>query len=96
MGRQASPRHRADLMGHRPPRNPLAARTGLGSEHTMAKVDAPEPQYQGPVGGAYTTEEHLKAQNEQLSASDGKPLNPDAENETPTGGKHDAPQDPPK
>lgn len=56
----------------------------------MPAKETPALEYQGPVGGAYTTEEHLKAQNEQLSASDGKPLNPDAENETPTGGKHDA------
>lgn len=40
----------------------------------MSDTDTNAPGYNGPQGGAYTTEEHLKAQQEQLSASTGKPL----------------------
>lgn len=37
----------------------------------MSSSDAPEPSYNAPAGGAYTTEEHLRGQAEQKS--DAKP-----------------------
>lgn len=40
----------------------------------MSDQDEAAPGYNGPNQGAYTTEEHLKAQQTQLSASTGKPL----------------------
>lgn len=33
-----------------------------------------DENYQPPAGGAYTAEEHLKAQQQQVSAQTGKPL----------------------
>lgn len=40
----------------------------------MTDQSDPNPDYAGTVGGAYSTEEHLKAQQVQKSASTGKPL----------------------
>lgn len=55
----------------------------------MSDHDSDAPGYNGPNQGAYSTEEHLKAQQEQLSASTGKPLHetapePEAAHAEPT------------
>lgn len=61
----------------------------------MGEHETLEPEYTGTVGGAYSTEEHLKAQQEQLSASTGKPLHDPAEVAHPDdAGDHDDPTAP--
>lgn len=40
----------------------------------MAEHETIEPEYRGTVAGQYSAEEHLRAQQEQHSASTGKPL----------------------
>lgn len=51
-----------------------------------------EPEYTGTVGGAYSTEEHLHAQQSQASASTGEPLIEAGDAEAPDpAGDHDDP-----
>lgn len=61
----------------------------------MAEHETIEPEYTGTVGGAYSTEEHLKAQQEQISAQTGKPLIDPADVAHPAdAGDHDDPAAP--
>lgn len=61
----------------------------------MAEHETIEPEYTGTIGGAYSTEEHLKAQQEQKSAVTGEPLIPAAAlADLPAEGDHDDPTAP--
>lgn len=63
----------------------------------MTDQTDPSPAYSGTVGGAYSTEEHLKAQQVQKSAQTGQPLHPElADTDTPAAPADEpAPNDPP-
>lgn len=61
----------------------------------MGEHETIQPEYQGTAGGAYSTEEHLRAQQEQKSASTGKPLIDPADVTNPDdAGDHDDPAAP--
>lgn len=59
----------------------------------MVKATDPEPQYKAPAGGAYSVEEHLRAQTEQTypegTSKAGQPLHEPTED----AGAHAAPGD---
>lgn len=61
----------------------------------MGEHETIEPEYTGTVGGAYSTEEHLRAQQEQKSATTGQPLIDPADVVHPdNAGDHDDPTAP--
>lgn len=73
--------------------NPLAANLGPRMRRIMTDEHPTGAEYQGTATGKYTTEEHLRAQQEQLSASTGKPLH-DPEKVHPAGEDPGIPEEP--
>jgi hypothetical protein len=62
----------------------------------MADTEETPARYNDPAPGQYSTEEHLKAQQEQTSAVNGEPLHPELSEDSELDDPAEVGQTPPK